>query len=54
MSIKKYSFKETSEELIISTKITVSKETFKKTLEINDNPPEPTEALKKLMRKENK
>ena len=40
------------EEFIVPSKLVLSKESFEKVLEMIENPPEPTEALKNLMRRD--
>ena len=43
---------EIPEEFIIPSKIVLSKESFEKVIDMMENPSEPTEALKELMRRE--
>lgn len=42
--------REIPEEFIVPTKIVLSADSFAKVLEMIENPPEPTDALKELMR----
>jgi len=43
---------EIPQEFIIPSKITLSKESFEKVMDMIENPPEPTEALRDLMKRD--